>query len=122
MKINYLATILIATFGIAPNVSEAKRRVLDEWLGVTREPWEDILWGVIVGTLLLAFIAAKLFRKFIDIQCPKCNEPNAMERTGRKKTTGFFERNLGEWKCMYCDHREWKKGPWIESDDHGGGP
>ncbi len=114
MKINYLATILIATFGIAANVSEAKfgRGGQDlptgAWIGV----------GVIAGIFLLLYIHDKFFGEFLDIQCPKCNEPNAMERASRKQTKGFYKRNLREWKCMYCHHQEWKKGPWIETSNN----
>ncbi len=121
MKINYLATILIATFGIAANVSEA--RVHPGGLSTSEfwQPWVVILVGVIAGIFLLGFIADKLSGRNLD-KCPKCNEPNAMEWIGRIETKGFFERNLREWKCLHCDHREWKKGPWIESGDNDGGP
>ncbi len=54
MKINYLATILIATFGIAANVSEARSRPMS---GEITEPWAVILFGVIAGIILLGIIA-----------------------------------------------------------------
>jgi hypothetical protein len=54
MKINYLATILIATFGIAANVSEARGRPMS---GKITEPWAVILFGVIAGIILLGIIA-----------------------------------------------------------------
>ena len=41
------------------------------------------------------------------VRCPKCDQKKALKKTGAMKGGGRVKRRV-EWKCKYCDYREWK--------------
>ena len=66
----------------------------------------DWLGGIIFfgGFALLCWLASTLPD---TVHCPKCDQKKALIKTGATKGGGRVKRRA-EWKCKYCDYREWK--------------
>ncbi len=72
---------------------------------------EIVIVIVIVIVIGLFFVGFELWSAFGGM-CPKCGKPHALERTGKSRggKEGWLARTLTEreWRCKYCDHREWR--------------
>ncbi len=66
----------------------------------------DWLGGIIgLAVLALFFWFGSTLR--LTVRCPKCNQEKALIKTGATKGGGRVKRRV-EWKCKYCDYREWQ--------------
>ncbi len=60
----------------------------------------------IIMLALAAFILWFVATLPDTVRCPKCDQKKALMKTGAKWGS-WFNRRV-EWKCKYCDYREWK--------------
>ena len=60
---------------------------------------------VLLGIVFVGFWLVVICLYWIGGECPKCNRPRAVRRTGRKSSSDHYTR---EFRCRYCNHRWWQ--------------
>lgn len=83
--------------------------MIDELLEAIMEiPAEFIIFIII-------FILIAVDTLVFSIRCRKCKRYFALSKTGEERNEGEEE----EWRCKYCEHREWKAVNDDANDDPG---